>query len=246
MTSPDQPVTQPKPIAVVSYDTSTKVAITEREYRAFQAAYDFLNTELFSGSLPHVLVTLQRHAKAKGYFAPNRFAGRIEQGTAHELAMNPDVFTGRSDKLILSTLAHEMVHVWQQTYGKIPRRAYHDKQWSEKMKAVGLYPSTTGEPGGKETGQSVTHYIIEGGSYDQAYAKFAATGFQLSWQSQPFGIERKKKTASKTKYTCGTCGTNAWAKPDTSLICGACYAEDEDGEVTIMQPEEQNEDQEAA
>ncbi len=246
MTSPDQPVNQPKPIASVSYDTSTKVAITEREYRAFQAAYDFLNTELFSGSLPHVLVTLQRHAKAKGYFAPNRFAGRIEQGTAHELAMNPDVFTGRSDKLILSTLAHEMVHVWQQTYGKIPRRAYHDKQWAEKMKAVGLYPSTTGEPGGKETGQSVTHYIIEGGSYDNAYAKFAATGFQLNWQSQPFGIERKKKTASKTKYTCGTCGTNAWAKPDTSLICGACYADDEDGEVTIMQPEEQNEDQEAA
>jgi len=246
MTSPDQPVTLSNPITVVSYDTSTKVAITEREYRAFQAAYDFLNTELFSGSLPHVLVTLQRHATAKGYFAPNRFAGRIEQGTAHELAMNPDVFTGRSDKLILSTLAHEMVHVWQQTYGKIPRRAYHDKQWAEKMKAVGLYPSTTGEPCGKETGQSVTHYIIEGGSYDHAYAKFAATGFQLNWQSQPFGIERKKKTASKTKYTCGTCGTNAWAKPDTLLICGACYAEDEDGKVTIMQPEEQNEDQEAA
>jgi hypothetical protein len=102
MTSPDQPVTLSNPIAVVSYDTSTKVAITEREYRAVQAAYDFLNTELFSGYLPHVLVTLQRHAKAKGYFAPNRFAGRIEQGTAHELAMNPDVFTGRSDKLSTS------------------------------------------------------------------------------------------------------------------------------------------------
>lgn len=26
--------------------------------------------------------------------------------TAHELALNPDVFTGRSDQLILSTLVH--------------------------------------------------------------------------------------------------------------------------------------------
>lgn len=150
--------------ANVSYDTSETPSITEREYRAFQAAYDFLNTELFFGSLPHVLVTLQRHANAKGYFAPDRFAGRVQQSTAHELAMNPDVFTGRSDKLILSTLVHEMVHVWQQTFGKVPRRAYHDKQWAQKMKAIGLYPSTTGEPGGKETGQSVTHTSFQRGA----------------------------------------------------------------------------------
>ena len=38
--------------------------ITQAQYRAFQQAYDFFNAELFAGSLPHVLVTLQRHAKA--------------------------------------------------------------------------------------------------------------------------------------------------------------------------------------
>jgi hypothetical protein len=85
--------------------------ITQSEYRTFQQAYDFFNAELFAGSLPQVLVTLQRHAKAYGYFAPERFIGRVEQEAAHELAMNPDHF-GRTDKLILSTLVHEMVHVW--------------------------------------------------------------------------------------------------------------------------------------
>lgn len=207
----------------VSYDTRSEQTITEREYSAFQIAYDFLNAELFSGSLPHVLVTFQRHAKAKGYFAPERFIGRTETAKAHELAMNPDVFTGRSDELILSTLAHEMTHVWQQTFGKPPRRAYHDRQWASKMKEVGLQPTTTGEPGGKEVGQSVTHYIIPGGPYARAYAKLAATGFRLNWQSLPFEGDRKKKAASKTKYTCPDCGVNAWAKPDTALICGACY-----------------------
>lgn len=197
MTSLDQPVTQPKSIASVSYDITAKIAITEREYRVFQSAYDFLNTELFSASLPHVLVTLQRHAKPKGYFAPNRFASRIEQGTAHELAMNPDVFTGRSDKLILSTLAHEMVHVWQQTYGKIPRRAYHDKQWAEKMKAIGLYPSTTGEQGGKETGQSVTHYIIEGGSYDEAYASSPQPAFNSTGNLSPSASSVRRRRQAK-------------------------------------------------
>jgi predicted SprT family Zn-dependent metalloprotease len=222
-----------------------KQTITEREYGAFQAAYDFFNAGLFGGSLPHVLVTFQRHAKAKGYFAPDRFAARAKKAaTAHELAMNPDVFTGRTDEEILSTLAHEMAHVWQQAHGTPPRRAYHDRQWAAKMKEIGLQPTTTGDANGKETGQSVTHYIIPGGAYARAYAKLKKNGFQLNWQSRPFTEERKKKAASKTKYTCPTCGTNAWAKPQTALICGECYDED-DGEVTIMESAEQ-EDQEAA
>jgi predicted SprT family Zn-dependent metalloprotease len=216
--------------------------ITEREYRAFQAAYDFFNAELFDGCLPHVLVTFQRNAKARGYFAANRFAGRIDKTTAHELAMNPDLFSERTDESILSTLAHEMAHVWQQTHGRVPRTAYHDRQWAAKMKEIGLYPSTTGQPGGMETGQSVSHFIIPEGAYARAYAELAATGFRLNWQSRPFSADRKKKSASKTKYTCPTCGTNAWAKPQTALICGTCYDED-DGEVTIMEAEPQPEEQ---
>jgi predicted SprT family Zn-dependent metalloprotease len=154
---------------------TTKEAITPAEYGAFQEAYDFFNAELFGSSLPPVLVTLQRHAKARGYFSPERFSGRNEaKATAHELAMNPDSFTGCTDEFILSTLTHEMAHVWQQTHGAPPRRSYHDRQWAAKMKEIGLQPSATGAPGGKETGQSVTHYIIPGGAYAKAYAKLNA------------------------------------------------------------------------
>jgi predicted SprT family Zn-dependent metalloprotease len=209
--------------------------ITPAHYRAFQDAYDFFNRELFAGSLPHVLVTLQRHAKARGYFAPERFTGRIEDAAAHELAMNPDTFTGRSDEDILSTLAHEMAHVWQQAHGAPPRRSYHDRQWAAKMKEIGLQPSTTGAPGGKETGQSVTHYILPGGPYAQAYAKLKAKGLRLHWQSAPEGKEAKaKKAASKTKFTCPDCGQNAWAKADALLICGTCYDDGDDGEGDIV------------
>jgi DNA gyrase inhibitor GyrI len=51
------------------------------------------------------------------------------------------------------------------------------------MKEIGLQPSTTGEKGGKETGQTVSHYIIPGGRYAKAYAKMKAKVFQLHWQS---------------------------------------------------------------
>lgn len=220
---------------IVSYDTSMKETITQAEYQAFQQAYDFFNAELFGGMLPNVLVTLQRHAKAYGYFSPERFIGRADQEAAHELAMNPDHF-GRTDDLILSTLVHEMAHVWQKTHGTQPRRNYHDRQWAAKMKEIGLHPSDTGEPGGKETGQSVSHYIIAGGPFAVAFAKLQATGFTLRWQSRADDSDRKKKAASKTKYTCQSCGQNAWAKPNTALICGECY-DDGEGEIFAMEAE---------
>lgn len=224
----------------MSKKAAAQEAITPAQYRAFQDAYDFFNAELFAGSLPHVLVTLQRHAKAKGYFAPERFTGRIEDAAVHELAMNPDTFTGRTDEEILSTLAHEMAHVWQQAHGTPPRRSYHDRQWAAKMKEIGLQPSTTGEPGGKETGQSVTHYIIPAGPYAKAYAKLKAKGLRLHWQSAPEGKQAKAKKASKTKFTCPDCGQNAWAKPDALLICGAC-CDDGDGEIILLLAEPSDE-----
>ena len=221
-----------EPNQIVSYDTNMTDTITQAEYRAFQQAYDFLNKELFSNSLPPVLVTLQRHAKAYGYFSPERFIGRSAKEQAHELAMNPDHF-GRTDELILSTLAHEMAHVWQQAHGKAPRRSYHDRQWAAKMKEIGLHPSTTGAPGGKETGQSVSHYIVPGGPYAKAYARLKATGFKLRWQSRTNGDPtRKTKKASKTKFTCPECSQNAWAKPDALLMCGVCF--EDGGEVCLM------------
>ena len=91
------------------------------------------------------------------------------------------------------------------------------------MKSIGLQPSDTGKHDGKETGQSVTHYIIPGGPYTKAYAKLKARGFQLHWQSVPAGKQAKVKKASKTKYTCPACAQNAWAKPNALLICGNCY-----------------------
>jgi predicted SprT family Zn-dependent metalloprotease len=172
--------------------------------------------------LPQVLITLQRRSRSYGYLAPERFAGRRKADVVHELALNPDGFAGRSDAEILSTLVHEQAHVWQHTLGTPPRRGYHDREWATLMKQLGLQPSHTGEPGGKETGQRMSHYIVEGGAYARAYAQLAATAFILHWQSHAQTEQGKAKRASKTKYTCPDCGLNAWAKPGVALRCGDC------------------------
>jgi hypothetical protein len=40
--------------------------------------------------------------------------------------------------------------------------------------------------------------------------------------SEGDAAKRKKKSASKTRYTCPSCQLNAWAKPDVRLVGGDC------------------------
>jgi hypothetical protein len=76
--------------------------------------------------------------------------------------------------------------------------------------------------GGKETGASMSHYILPDGPFFTAYAKLQTTGFELHWQSTPETPQAKIKRESKTKYQCPGCGLNAWAKPDAPLACADC------------------------
>jgi len=139
-----------------------------------------------------------------------------------EIALNPDTFENRSDTEILSTLVHEMTHLWQSHYGKkVSRKSYHNAEWAGKMELIGLMPSDTGKPGGKRTGQRMTHYIIEAGPFQVEVEKLIKSGFKLTWQCKSTEA-KQKQPKSKIKYSCPECGQNAWAKPDAKLMCGQC------------------------
>lgn len=204
----------------VEYDTKPTA-----EYAAYQQAYDYFNARLFGGRLPNCLITLQRRSGALGYFWRAQFTARGQAQNTDEIAMNPATFSARSDTDILSTLVHEMCHLEQHHFGKPSRNGYHNKEWATMMRTVGLIPSATGQPGGAQTGQNMTHYIQEDGSFARVCAALLASGFVLRWQAQGDPNARrggKAKPNSKTKYTCEACGLNAWAKPAAKLICGEC------------------------
>jgi len=168
---------------------------------------------------------MQRHKGAYGYFSRERFANTTDPTeVTDEIALNPIYFATRKPHEVLGTLVHEMVHLWQSHFGKPPRKGYHDKQWAAKMREVGLIPTATGEPGGKETGQKVTHLIEENGRFEKAVARLLAENPTILYHDQSCDTDTasQKKAASKTKYTCSDCGVNAWAKPETLLICGTC------------------------
>jgi SprT-like family len=201
---------------------------TAVEYRTFQNAFDYFNEVLFSAVLPQVLITLQRRPRARGYFCADRFQSRgpVDRHV-HEVALNPNYFRDRSDKEILSTLVHEMVHVWQKEFGRAGRGRYHNRQWAGKMRSIGLMPSTTGKPGGRVIGDSISHYVIAGAEFDAECDKFLDR-YGLVWESATRGtVPAPKGGAQQTraKFSCPNCGLNAWAKPDAQLLCHRCSIE---------------------
>jgi hypothetical protein len=213
----------------------------------FWTAFNHFNETLFGGSLPagSLVITLQRHKGSNGYFCNDVFSHRRESKKAHEIAMNPDNFGGRSDKDILSTFVHEMTHFQHQLIGKPGRGGYHNQEWTRLMLAVDLKPVSLDNPG-KMTGQAVTHDIIAGGKFDQACDALLATGFAIEWQAgfapvvakpgkpgdetegEGEGEDTPKSKKNKTAYECPVCRAKVWGKPGLSIVCGDCdesYAE---------------------
>jgi len=200
--------------------------ITTEQFKLFDDLYSFYNKELFGGLLNDCMITTSRKKKAYGFFVRNTWQKNKSKDVPeiHEISLNPD-FLNRIDEAWQATLVHEMVHLWQQDFGETSRAGYHNKEWAKKMKEIGLYPSSTGEEGGKETGQSCSHYIIPGGAFIEAFNRLKEKQIKYITIAIPIGSEKSKTAAasarSKTKYTCA-CKNNVWGKPDLLIVCAVC------------------------
>ncbi len=220
--------------AIRKLEASEVTAIKQRSiaemsttiYAELARAFDYFNKELFSSQLPSCIITLHRKHNAKGYYWNSIYQHVNADVTTDEIALNPECFN-RDAKDVLSTLVHEMVHLWQECFGT-PSSKYHNKEWAAKMRAIGLQPTDTGMQGGKETGMYVTHLIVKDGAFDKAVIPFLET-FKLEWMALP--PEKKEVKKSTVKYVCPTCGMKATAKPDLNIVCGECEEQLEQEEV---------------
>ncbi len=206
-----------KEIQFVSYDTKP----TDEQFAAYQNMFDYFNEVLFQHKLPNIILNFSRKNKnVGGFFAPERWIKDAVK--VHEISLNPDHWKRGAD-YIASIFVHEMVHLWQQVYGKAPRSGYHNKEWGNKMKEVGLYPSNTGAEGGKETGQQMTHYVIPGGAYEVALNSMPKE-YILPFQSVELPL-KLVSAKNKVKYVCPMCDAKIWGKPDMHVMCLSCDKE---------------------
>jgi hypothetical protein len=196
---------------------------TQSAYRHLAEAYVHFNRELFQNQLPACLITMQRRKGAYGFFAAERFASPTAPANAiDEIALNPAHFSGRRPTAIFATLAQEMVHAWQHHHGKPGRLGYHNREWAQQMRRIGLIPSDTGQPGGKETGQRMRCYVEQGGVFEHACRALLDRSDVVLYHDRPQLEPEAKKTSGKTRYACPNCKLRAWARSGVSLICEAC------------------------
>lgn len=111
-------------------------------------------------------------------------------------------------------------------------------------------PSDTGKAGGKETGQHMTHYIIQNGKYELAFTKMpekfvlpftsldgdlmkgliegaGSAGTDDGENNEPDEQTRKRmklRTPSKNKasYICPGCRVKVWGRPNLQIRCESC------------------------
>ncbi len=209
---------------------------TTESYSELQQAFDYFNQALFEEKLPRCLITYQRSKRTYGYFSKQRFTHATSKQLIDEIAMNPSYFAVRPIEDTLSTLVHEMVHQWQFYCGNPGRRGYHNKQWAEKMLSIGLMPSDSGKPGGKDTGEQMSHYIVKNKEFDKACSQLLTEKFTLSWFDRfppvthavitPSLVEQIKlaepqsNKSNRIKYRCSNCDIQVWGKPSIRILCG--------------------------
>jgi predicted SprT family Zn-dependent metalloprotease len=201
--------------------------ITSENYKVFEDAYMFFNEKLFDNKLPECLIVFQqRKSKILGSFSSKRYYSRNGEEIVSELTLNPDNFINRTDEEILSTLVHEMCHVWQIDVEKEKSTKYHDKSWGITMESLGLIPSNTGKEGGKKTGIQMTQYIDEQGKFIYFAREFLENN-KLKWNrlSSNNNVPKKERKRNKFKFICSECGQIAWGKEDAEIVCGKCMTE---------------------
>jgi hypothetical protein len=204
--------------------------------KAYAAAFDHLNRELFGGTLAPPMLILSRNKNIiGGYFAPERWVSE-EGAITHEIAINANIMVENDFLQVMNTLAHEMVHLWQYELGKdIPRYGYHNREWSDKALEIGLLPKDLKTH--KETGQSISTEVDMKGPLAAAIGTMPDEAI-FPWTSpQSVNVDPQEpgsggktvvpqdppsRSGSRAKYTCHICGLNAWAKAGAKLICGDC------------------------
>ena len=227
-------------------------------YSKIQTVIDEIDGRFFSGTdrekIPQLVFAINNKCRTcvVAYVQPDALYDKKTDTKLQYMGINPD-YLDRSIGEILSTVCHELCHVYEHAYIHIPRGGYHDKQWAELMTSCGLEPKYL-----NSSKTAVTHTIIKDGGFDKFIAefteKYGADYFNIVSYStevmkrtrKELGIEDdedddtpkpdnadkpiKKYNRNKIKYVCPECETKVWGKSGLHIHCTDCDCDFEEEE----------------
>jgi len=157
--------------------------------------FDHLKWRLFDDDLPNPNFSLKCQHGSYGYYRPE--SHNSENGRyCGEITVNPACYSPENPLPFIAAFAHQMVHHWQYYFGTPGRGCYHNREWADKTISIGLQPSSTGEPDGRETGDTMHHFIIEGGPLERSAHELVNDGALLRWQECYSAPSRSAKSTA--------------------------------------------------
>lgn len=188
-----------------------------------------LNDKYFDGKLEEPIITVQSTPRAYGHVTVGK-SWRKGQEHRHELNIGAGTLD-RPIESIVSTLLHEMVHLWNlQTGVKDCSRggAYHNKRFKQAAEKRDLIISYDGTIGWSitEPSEQLIDFIIEQGWSDIQMSR-------IEWKYIPTGTETDNKTGTETttitgksshtrKYQCPCCKNSIRATKQVNIMCIDC------------------------
>lgn len=204
--------------------------------------FDYLNENLFGphlknkagnriGTVQDCIITVQSKGRAEGFTKRTVWSNHTGR-YLDEIGISLNAHSHGDILGIAQTMAHEMCHAVQNERGQSGKYNYHNAQFRDWMRNIGLQTSQTGMPGGKETGVGMSDYPIQDGPFELTVSRLVRSGFsiplevvdsirnpQLADPEGECGSNSKSKDQSKIKFSCSAFGQNAWTKSTAILAC---------------------------
>ena len=198
--------------------------------KRLQQAFDIFNSNLFDNQLPDAMLRIERLKNANGIYRPARYSDK-EGSTIACIALNSTNANERELHLLLSTLVHEMAHMYVHLIDNEGKATGgHGVEWRKLMVDLGLDPIKVGI-----TWRQATHSINPDGLFISVYQDHQRKLEALPWKELANDVVRGRvRGLDHTKFQCPSCGLIARAKASAELLCGNCST---DKQLVRMLPE---------
>lgn len=110
--------------------------------REIRRAFDFWNRRYWESGLRLPIFVFHpqtSNGRRLGHFLGGAWeAGDRRTGDQDEIVFYADLCLKAGMKMVLGTLVHEMVHLWQEHHGKPSDYNHHNREWHREANRVGL------------------------------------------------------------------------------------------------------------
>lgn len=186
--------------------------------------FDFLNNLAFKGELERPVITISpdQTSGAYGWCSVNKIWNNGDDTNGYYEINLCSEHLNRPINEVISTLLHEMVHLFNLTIANVQDTSrngyYHNTKFKKAAEDHGLNCEKTEKYGWSKT--TLRDWVVD------AISEHADEGFSLHRNifANP-AVGKASKKSSSRKYVCPTCGAIVRATKEVHIICGDCDCE---------------------